>query len=258
MNLNRLLNIYIVMLIFIFSSCIPRTTVQTHTNTSAYKIPDINQQLPVVNFTFSLPTIALNEIEAPKTEITENFTTKEISQLRVKDNKLFAKSNKLSINLDLFEKDEFAFPLPGGKIISPYGGRRKSHTGVDIKTHANDTIISAFDGIVRMSKAYSAYGNVIVIRHYNGLETIYSHNSKNFVKPGDVVKAGTPIALTGRTGRATTEHLHFEIRINGEHFNPEILINFRKEQLKRNRFVFTQTKKGNVLITPASIARPIS
>lgn len=258
MNLNQLFYRCIVMFIFIFSSCIPRTTIQTHTSISTYKIPDINLQLPTVNFSFALPVIALSDMEAPRTEITENFTTTETNQLRVKDNKLFAKSNKLNINLDLFEKDEFAFPLPGGKIISPYAGKRKSHTGVDIKTHANDTIVAAFDGIVRMSKPYSAYGKVIVIRHYNGLETIYSHNSKNFVKPGDIVKAGTPIALTGRTGRASTEHLHFEIRINGEHFNPEILINFKKERLKRNRFVFTQTKRGNVLITPASIARPVS
>lgn len=97
--------------------------------------------------------------------------------------------------------------MPGGKVISGYG-TRGGHSGDDIKTCARDTIRAAFDGVVRMAKPYGAYGNVIVIRHPNGLETVYSHNVKNLVKSGDVVKAGMAIGLTGRTGRATTEHLH--------------------------------------------------
>lgn len=132
------------------------------------------------------------------------------------------------------------FPLPGAKVISPYAGRRKHHSGVDLKTCANDTIISAFDGIVRLAKPYYAYGNVIVVRHYNGLETVYSHNSKNLVKPGDYVKAGQPIALTGRTGRATTEHLHFEVRVNGQHFNPNLVFDLQERKLNNQCLVFTQ------------------
>jgi len=95
---------------------------------------------------------------------------------------------------------------------------------------------SAFDGIVRLAKPYYAYGNVIVVRHYNGLETVYSHNSKNLVKPGDYVKAGQPIALTGRTGRATTEHLHFEVRVNGQHFNPNLVFDLQERKLNRTLF----------------------
>ena len=94
-----------------------------------------------------------------------------------------------------------------------------------------------------MAKPYAAYGNVIVIRHYNGLETAYSHNSKNLVKPGDRVKAGQPIALTGRTGRATTAHLHFETRLNGEHFNPNMVFNFTTRKL--HRYCLLCTRKGN-------------
>ena len=75
-----------------------------------------------------------------------------------------------------------------------------------------------------MAKPYAAYGNVVVVRHTNGLESVYSHNSRNLVKSGDVVKAGTPLALTGRTGRATTEHLHLEFRIDGQHFNPSLVL----------------------------------
>lgn len=97
---------------------------------------------------------------------------------------------------------------PGAKVISAYG-TRGGHSGADIKTCAKDTIRAAFDGVVRMSKPYYAYGNLVVVRHANGLETIYSHNFKNLVQSGDTVKAGQPIGLTGRTGRATTEACAF-------------------------------------------------
>ena len=84
-----------------------------------------------------------------------------------------------------------------------------------------------------MSKPYYAYGNLVVIRHANGLETIYSHNCKNLVRSGDVVKAGQPIGLTGRTGRATTEHVHFETRINGQHFNPNLIFDLKERKLRK-------------------------
>ena len=237
-------------------SCTPRTAVRTAYPQASWQVPVIDIKKPVCEISLFVPEPELKKIEPPKVEITENFTSTDKNHVRSKDKKLFAKVDHLIIDLDLLAKDAFAFPLPGGKVISPYAGRRRNHTGVDLKTRANDTIVAAFDGIVRLAKPYSAYGNVIVIRHYNGLETVYSHNSKHLVKPEDVVKAGTPIALTGRTGRASTEHVHFETRINGEHFNPAIIIDFETRQLKRNCFVFTQTPKGYVKITPAAIARP--
>ena len=114
----------------------------------------------------------------------------------------------------------WSYPLPGAKVISPFGGRRrKGHSGTDIKTKANDSILAAFDGEVIFSGDYHGYGNLIRIKHPCGLETYYSHNSQNLVKVGDHVKAGQVIALTGRTGRATTEHLHFETRVNGRSIN---------------------------------------
>lgn len=149
-----------------------------------------------------LPELAV--CHSPRKDITEAFTPRDKSQIAIKDPKLFDENNTEIIDLSLIPAGEYAFPLPNGNVISPYGGRRRHHSGVDIKTCANDTIVSAFDGIVRMAKPFAAYGNVIVVRHYNGLETIYSHNSKNLVKPGDRILAGQPIALTGRTGRATT------------------------------------------------------
>ena len=156
-------------------------------------------------------------------EPAKNFTAMEINHIRVKTPGLFSAHKSFSLHLDSLQDNEFCFPLPGGKLISSYGGRR-GHSGVDIKTKANDTIRCIFDGVVRMAKPYAAYGNVVVVRHTNGLESVYSHNSRNLVKSGDVVKAGTPLALTGRTGRATTEHLHLEFRIDGQHFNPSLVL----------------------------------
>ena len=127
------------------------------------------------------------------------------------------------------------YPLPGAKVISPYKNNRGSHrhTGVDLKTKPNDPIYAVFDGVVTMSKSYYGYGNCIIIRHDNGMETLYSHNSKNLVKEGERVKCGQQIALTGRTGRATTEHLHFELRKNGKPQNPTALLDKLQENMNR-------------------------
>lgn len=157
--------------------------------------------------------------------------------LNKKSNTQDVVEQSLTIELPLEDipDTEYSFPLPGGKVISPYGRGRGRHSGIDIKTYAKDTIRSAFNGVVRMSKPYSAYGNVVVVRHDFGLETIYSHNFKNLVHCGDTVKAGQPIALTGRTGRASTEHLHFETRVNGQHFDPNIIFNMKEQTLNRQR-----------------------
>ena len=180
-----------------------------------------------------------------------SFSFREVNHIRVATPGLFAKGNHIYLHLDSLKEHEYAFPLPGGKVISAYG-TRGGHSGADIKTCANDTIRAAFDGVVRMSKPYYAYGNVIVVRHYNGLETVYSHNSKNLVKPGDYVKAGQPIALTGRTGRATTEHLHFEVRVNGQHFNPNLVFDLQERKLNNQCLVFTQ-KGGKIAVKPVEL-----
>lgn len=174
------------------------------------------------------------------------FSFMEINHIRVATPGLFDKSKKIEIHLDSLSDKNYAFPLPNGKVISNYGRGNGHHSGIDIKTCAKDTIRCAFDGIVRMSKPYSAYGNVIVVRHPFGLETIYSHNFKNLVHSGDTVKAGQAIALTGRTGRATTEHLHFETRINGQHFNPNIIFNMKEHTLRKD--CIRCTKNGNGIV----------
>ncbi|MDY3068287.1 MAG: M23 family metallopeptidase [Parabacteroides sp.] len=215
--------------------------------------PKSNIPLPnISDLTTFLPESLLDTIKSPKKSISETLSARDINHVSVQDPKRFADGNTEIIDLSAIQAEDYAFPLPGAKTISPYGGRRRHHSGYDIKTKANDTIVAAFDGIVRMSKPYSAYGNVIVIRHYNGLETVYSHNSKNMVKPGDKVKAGEPIALTGRTGRATTEHLHFEVRFNGIHFNPNYVFNFRTHKLRHN-YLICKRKGNSISVSPIKV-----
>jgi len=193
---------------------------------------------PVLDMVIPYTPLPIEEISTDK-NVTLAFSYKDKNHVRSNDPKLFVGGDVEIIDLPYLSEADYAFPLPGAKMISPYAGRRKNHSGTDLKTIPNDTIISAFDGVVRMAKGYAAYGNVVVVRHYNGLETIYSHNSKNLVKPGDVVKAGTPLALVGRTGRATTEHLHFEVRINGQHFNPDLIFNFETGELQNKTLLCT-------------------
>ena len=181
----------------------------------------------------------VNNVDLPEKP---HFSSMEINHIRVATPGLFTKDKNLLLYLDTLTENEYAFPLPGAKVISPYGTRR-GHSGADLKTCAGDTIRAAFSGVVRMSKPYAAYGNVVVIRHSNGLETIYSHNVKNLVQSGDWVLAGQPVALTGRTGRAKTEHLHFESRINGQHFNPDLIFNLKEGTLRKE--CVQCVKKGN-------------
>lgn len=135
------------------------------------------------------------------------------------------------LDLQKIEKEHWSYPLAGAHVISPFGGKRR-HAGVDIKTKPNDDVLAAFDGVVTQSGPYFGYGNYIVIRHAYGFSTCYSHQSKNFVKKGDKVKAGQVIGLTGRTGRATTEHLHFEIRFKGRTINPNIFFDHANHKLQ--------------------------
>lgn len=170
-----------------------------------------------------------------KADMAEVVTDKEMDKFE----------NTKTFNLDLtqIEKEHWAYPLPGSKVISPYGGRRR-HSGVDIKTVPNDNVLAAFDGVVTRSSPYFGYGNCIVIKHNYGLETLYSHQSKNFVKVGDKVKAGQVIGLTGRTGRATTAHLHFETHFNGRRFDPALLFDHTNKSLQQA--TLTMGKGGRV------------
>lgn len=153
----------------------------------------------------------------------------------------FTITNTFLLDLEKIEEHAWAYPLPDARVISPYGGARR-HSGVDLKTKPNDEIYAAFDGEVVASGPYYGYGNCIRIKHAYGLETLYSHQSKNMVKKGDKVKAGQVIGLTGRTGRATTEHLHFEVSFGGKRLDPAIIFDHSNHKLKAVTLHLTKGK----------------
>lgn len=153
----------------------------------------------------------------------------------------FTITNTFRLDLEKIEEKAWAYPLPDARVISPYGGARR-HSGVDLKTKPNDEIYAAFDGVVVASGPYYGYGNCIRIKHAYGLETLYSHQSKNMVKKGDKVKAGQVIGLTGRTGRATTEHLHFEVSFGGKRLDPAIIFDHSNHKLKAATLRLTKGK----------------
>lgn len=123
---------------------------------------------------------------------------------------------------------------PRGKF-GPRRGRR--HQGVDLPLHTGDPIYAAFTGRVRISKVLGGYGNLVVIRHENGLETFYGHLSRRDVEVGDWVNAGEVIGLGGSTGRSSGPHLHFETRYQGFAFDPQWLIDFESGELRHRLFV---------------------
>lgn len=121
---------------------------------------------------------------------------------------------------------DFTAPFTGRKT-SDFGYRRyRYHYGVDIKLYTGNPVLSAFDGVVRISQYDATYGRVVVIRHNNGLETLYAHLSKLKVKEGDWVESGEVVGLGGNTGRSSGSHLHFEVRYLGEPINPNELIDW--------------------------------
>ena len=138
----------------------------------------------------------------------------------------------------------FAMPTTNTKITSKFGPRRRRmHNGIDVKVYIGDTIRAAFSGKVRMVKfERRGYGKYVVIRHENGLETIYGHLSKQMVNEDQYVEAGEVIGLGGNTGRSTGSHLHFETRFLGQAINPALLFDFEKQDIVTDTYLF---KKGN-------------
>ncbi len=141
----------------------------------------------------------------------------------------------------------FCMPTTHTKITDVFGyrpRRRRMHYGLDVKVFIGDTIRAAFDGKVRVVKNQGrrGYGKYIVIRHDNGLETVYGHLSKQIVEINQLVKAGEPIALGGNTGRSTGSHLHFETRFLGIPINPALMFDFEKQDIVADHYTFTKTK----------------
>lgn len=147
------------------------------------------------------------------------------------------KQFKDTLALQLFDEakatEAWSYPLDNvARVTSNYGFRNwRFHQGIDLKLQIGDPVRSVFDGVVRLARYNrGGYGYFVVVRHKNGLETLYGHLTKYTVKPGDVIKAGEMIGLGGNTGRSSGPHLHFEVRYQGYGFNPKDMFDFGEQE----------------------------
>ncbi len=130
-----------------------------------------------------------------------------------------------------------------GCVTSPFGWRDgRAHNGVDLELHYWDSIYCMFPGKIRMARTYSDYGKVVVVRHNNGLETLYAHMSKTAVKEGQLVKAGQLLGHGGQTGNATGTHLHLEMRFKGLPINPAHIVSFKNKEVHADTVVLKKMK----------------
>jgi murein DD-endopeptidase MepM/ murein hydrolase activator NlpD len=167
------------------------------------------------------------------------------TQIKYPINSLPNKNDTIIITLLGNDSTKFIQPVKG-PIISKYGPRRgRMHTGTDIRLNSGDTVRCAFDGRVRLARRFSGYGNLVLVRHNNGLETIYGHLKAISVKVNDTIKAGDLIGLGGRTGRATCNHLHFETRLFGQPFDSNKYIDFENGSLRSEK-VYYANKRAEI------------
>ena len=210
------------------------TVMMTATSLSAVAQDLLARQAPVDRKMKSIDTLALQSLlekemyESPAAALYEDWS-----------NQYAHKATTLpeSFRIDL---RNFCMPTPSRVITSNFGPRwGRMHKGLDIKVYIGDTIYAAFSGKVRVVR-YEArgYGNYVVIRHNNGLETIYGHMSKNLVRENENVRAGDPIGLGGNTGRSTGPHLHFETRLCGVALNPALFFDFRNQDVTGDSYMF--------------------
>lgn len=148
--------------------------------------------------------------------------------------------------LDLSPQISGDFTCPfSGVVTSKYGYRDSAfHRGIDIDLNRGDTVRSAFGGMVRFAGRGGGYGNVVIVRHYNGLETVYAHLWKVKVKPGDIVTSGQLLGLGGSTGHSTGTHLHFEMRFRGVAIDPYYIIDWETRKLNSSKIELIRTRYG--------------
>ena len=148
-------------------------------------------------------------------------------------------------NSKVIDVRHYVMPIKGNYVTSHYGYRPqfgRTHKGIDLRSAIGDTVYSAFSGRVRLTRfERGGYGFYVIVRHENGLETVYGHLSRFLVKPDQYVKAGQPIALSGNTGRSTGPHLHFETRFMGYAINPEAIFDFGNRCTHTDSYTFTKS-----------------
>ena len=213
---------------------------------TAFSLPVAGQDLlartvPVDKKLKSLDTLALHEVTER-----ENLESPSADLYKDWDNRYAHKATELPETYKINLRN-YCMPTPSRVITSQFGPRwGRQHRGLDIKVYIGDTIRAAFSGKVRVVR-YEAkgYGNYVVIRHNNGLETIYGHLSKHLVRENQTVRAGEPIGLGGNTGRSTGSHLHFETRLCGVALNPALFFDFRNQDVTGDYYLFRRSTMDN-------------
>jgi len=149
------------------------------------------------------------------------------------------------MNIDLIS-DTNKFVMPCMALVTSKFGWRDSriHQGIDLGVNYSLPINSAFDGVVRYAKFYQGYGRLVIVRHYNGLETYYAHLSRINVKPGQQVKAGDIVGKAGSSGRSNGTHLHFEMRYKGVPLNPAHIVSFTENKLLNDNIILKKVKQN--------------
>lgn len=210
----------------------------------------IAKQAPLDTHMKKLDTLALrNVIEREEAEAPSSMLYPEWSNKYAHRESALPDSFRINLR-------GFHMPCESRVVTSNYGARwGRMHKGTDIKVYIGDTIRAAFSGKVRIVRYEAAgYGKYVVIRHNNGLETVYGHMSKWLVEENQTVKAGQPIGLGGNTGRSTGSHLHFETRLCGVAINPTTFFDFVNQDVVADSYLF---KKVNYRRQLASVSRKI-
>jgi murein DD-endopeptidase MepM/ murein hydrolase activator NlpD len=208
--------------------------------------PDLAKEIEIASARFkNIDNVSPVSTGAPGFPAADLYASWEINNLfPEKDMLKFKGDTSVCLTLNGGKMGEYFHPS-NGPVTSNFGWRDSTqHNGIDIDLNKGDKVSAAFDGMVRVAKKYGGFGNVVIIRHYNGLETVYAHLSKIKVKPGQVIVAGQIVGLGGSTGHSTGSHLHFEVRFKGVPINPKYLISFSDQKLLCNELVIKKSKWG--------------
>ena len=224
MNFRKIVKTFAISILFAFS-----TTPAMAQDLLARQAP-VDRRMKTVDTIMLRNIITREEAESPAGELYANW-----------DNKYAHRATELPENFKI-DLRHFCMPTTSRVITSNFGARwGRQHKGIDIKVYIGDSIRAAFSGKVRIVRYEGGgYGKYIVIRHNNGLETIYGHLSKQLVEENQEVRAGEVIGLGGNTGRSTGSHLHFETRLCGVALNPALMFDFREQDVTGDYYAFNR------------------
>ncbi|MCI6119465.1 MAG: M23 family metallopeptidase [Prevotella sp.] len=213
-------------------ACMSLTAVPTMGQDLLARQAPIDKKMKAVDSVALSRLIQTEQMETPAADLYEDW------------NNVYA--HKATELPDTFRIDLRNFCMPtDNRVVTSNFGRRwgRQHKGIDVKVYIGDTIRAAFSGKVRMVRYdRNGYGKYVVIRHGNGLETIYGHMSKQIVEENQIVTAGEPIGLGGNTGRSTGSHLHFETRLCGVALNPALMFDFRNQDVVGDTYMFYRNR----------------